>query len=78
MLEPMQGPIPNVIALQSGRGPPLHIKAPNWRDMLKLMARLSNTRLEAATQTMAETKMTTLYLRVVVTFVKASAMSYPS
>lgn len=65
----MQGPIPNVIALPYGRAPPLHIKAPNWRDMLKLMARLSNTRLEPTVEAMAVVK-TTMHLRVIVNFVK--------
>ena len=67
----MEGPIPNVIALPYGRAPPLHIKAPNWRDLLQLMARLSNTRLEPTVEAMAVVK-TTMHLRVVVNFVKVS------
>jgi hypothetical protein len=67
----MQGPIPNVIALPYGRAPPLHIKAPNWRDMVKLMARLSNTRLEPTVEALTVVK-TTMYLRAVVNFVKVN------
>lgn len=74
MLVPMEGPIPNVIALPYGRAPPLHIKAPNWRDMLTLMARLSNTRLEPTVEAMAVVK-TPMHLRVVVNFVKVHASS---
>ncbi|EKM59152.1 uncharacterized protein PHACADRAFT_249404 [Phanerochaete carnosa HHB-10118-sp] len=74
VLTPMDGPIPNVIALPYGRAPPLHIKAPNWRDMLKLMARLSNTRLEPTVEAMAVVK-TAMHLRAVVNFVKVHASS---
>ena len=78
VLSPMQGPIPNVVGLPYGRAPPLHFKAPNWHDMLKLMARMSGTRLEATVEAMAVVK-TAMQLRVVVNFVKvclqlASAM----
>ena len=65
----MPGPIPNVIALPYGRTPPLHIKAPNWHDMLRLMARLSETRLEPSLEAQAVVK-TAMTLRVVVNFVK--------
>ena len=69
VLSPMQGPIPNVVGLPFGRAPPLHFKAPNWHDMLKLMARMSGTRLEATVEAMAVVK-TAMQLRVVVNFVK--------
>ena len=65
----MPGPIPNVVVLPYGRVSPLHIKAPNWRDMLKLMARLSNTRLEPTVEAMAVVK-ATMHLRVVINFVR--------
>lgn len=71
----MSGPIPNVIALPYGRAPPLHLKAPNWHDMLKLMARLSSTRLEPTVEALAVVK-TTMQLRVVVNFVKVSESSF--
>ncbi|GJE84106.1 hypothetical protein PsYK624_001810 [Phanerochaete sordida] len=74
VLAPMDGPIPNVIALPYGRAPPLHIKAPNWRDLLQLMARLSNTRLEPTLEATAVVK-TTMHLRVVINFVKVHASS---
>lgn len=67
----MQGAIPNVIALPYGRCPPFHLKAPSWRDLLKLMARLSNTRLEPTIEAMALVK-TEMRVRVVVNFVKVS------
>ena len=69
VLSPMQGPIPNVVGLPFGRAPPLHFKAPNWHDMLKLMARMSGTRLEATVEAIAVVK-TAMQLRVVVNFVK--------
>lgn len=75
VLTPLDGLIPNVIALPYGRAPPLHIKAPNWRDMLKLMARLSSTRLEPTVEAMAVVK-TTMHLRVVVNFVKVSIAQF--
>ncbi|THH27289.1 hypothetical protein EUX98_g6903 [Antrodiella citrinella] len=68
-LAPLQGPIPNVIALPYGRCPPFHLKAPSWRDLIKLMARLSGTRLEPTIEAMALVK-TEMRLRVVVNFVK--------
>ncbi|TCD70833.1 hypothetical protein EIP91_001523 [Steccherinum ochraceum] len=68
-MAPMQGAIPNVVALPYGRCPPFHLKAPSWRDLLKLMARLSNTRLEPTIEAMALVK-TEMRVRVVVNFVK--------
>ncbi|KAI0677135.1 hypothetical protein C8Q78DRAFT_1065757 [Trametes maxima] len=66
---PFAGVIPNVIALPYGRCPPFHIKAPSWRTLLKLMARLSGTRLEPTMEAMAVVK-TEMKLRIVVSFVK--------
>lgn len=65
----MQGPIPNVVALPYGKCPPFHVKAPSWKDLLKLMARLSGTRLEPTIEAMAVVK-TDMKIRVVVNFVK--------
>ncbi len=71
----MKGPIPNVIGLPYGRAPPLHMKAPNWRDMLKLMARLSSTRLEPTVEALALVKIP-MQLRVVINFVKVRRYGY--
>ena len=68
-LAPLQGPIPNVIALPYGRAPPFHLKAPSWRDLLKLMARLSGTRLEPTIEALSQVK-SEMRVRVVVNFVK--------
>lgn len=70
VLTPMQGAIPNVISLPYGRDKSaFHLKAPSWRALLKLMARLSGTRLEPTLEDMAVVK-TEMKLRVVVSFVK--------
>ncbi|KAI0921770.1 hypothetical protein AcW2_006646 [Taiwanofungus camphoratus] len=70
-LTPMQGVIPNVIPLSwdQEQCPPFHIRAPSWRGLLKLMARLSSTRVEPAVEAIAKIK-TEMRLRVVVSFVK--------
>lgn len=68
-LMPLNGPIPNVVALPYGRCPPFHLKAPTWRDLIKLLARLSGTRLEPTIEAMAAVK-TEMRLRVVANFVK--------
>ncbi|RPD67290.1 hypothetical protein L226DRAFT_453002 [Lentinus tigrinus ALCF2SS1-7] len=68
-LKPFAGVIPNVVALPYGRTLPFYIKAPTWRNMLKLMARLSGTRLEPTMEAMAVVK-SEMRLRVVVSFVK--------
>ncbi|KAJ7228507.1 hypothetical protein GGX14DRAFT_413509 [Mycena pura] len=69
-LVPMTGPMPNIISLPYGRCPPLHLQAPNWRHLLKLMARLSGTRIEPTVETMAVTRTSHLHLRTVVQFVR--------
>ncbi|KAH8105946.1 hypothetical protein BXZ70DRAFT_1004241 [Cristinia sonorae] len=71
-LTPLQGPIPNVVALPYGRCPPFHLKAPSWRDLLRLMGRLSGTRLEPTIEALAVVK-TEMRVRVVVNFVKIHA-----
>ncbi|KAL0949380.1 hypothetical protein HGRIS_009449 [Hohenbuehelia grisea] len=68
-LTPMQGVMPNIVSLPYGRCPPLHLQAPNWRHLLKLMARMSGTRIEPTVEAMAVAKHT-LHLRTVVQFVK--------
>ncbi|CAL1700916.1 unnamed protein product [Somion occarium] len=73
-LSPMQGPIPNVVALPYGKCPPFHVKAPSWRDLIKLMARLSGTRLEPTIEAMAVVK-TDMKIRIVVNFVKVHQSS---
>lgn len=65
----MQGPIPNVIALPYRKHPPMHIHARSWRQLLKLMAKLSGTQIEPSVEAMAVTK-GELKLRTVVQFFK--------
>jgi hypothetical protein len=68
-LSSMQGPIPNVISLPYGRYPPLHLQTPSWRQLLRLMAKLSSTRIEATVEAVATTT-TAFKLRTVLQFVK--------
>ena len=65
----MQDPLPNIISLPYGRCPPMHIQAPSWRQLLKLMAKLSATQIEPSTESIAVTK-GELKLRTVVQFFK--------
>lgn len=65
----MEDPMPNIISLPATRCPPLHLQAPNWRHMLRLLARLSNSRIEATVEALSDSK-TELKLRTVVQFVK--------
>ncbi|KAG6336523.1 hypothetical protein ID866_2545 [Astraeus odoratus] len=69
VLTPMQGPMPNVITLPYGKPPVLFFQAPSWRRLLKLMARLSGTQIEATLEAMAVAKHD-LKLRTVIQFVK--------
>ncbi|KAI0053024.1 hypothetical protein FA95DRAFT_1464961, partial [Auriscalpium vulgare] len=69
-----RGPVPNVMALPYGKSPPLHIQAPSWRQLLKLMAKLSATQVEPGIETLAVTK-GALKLRTVVQFVKVNHTS---
>ena len=68
----MQGQIPNIISLHT-RCPPLHVQAPDWRHLLRLMARLSNTRMEATVEAMTVSK-AELKLRTIIQFVKVGVM----
>ena len=65
----MRDPLPNVIALPYGKCPPMHVQAPSWRQLLKLMAKLSATQIEPSTEAIAGTK-GELKLRTVVQFFK--------
>ncbi|KAI0068804.1 hypothetical protein BV25DRAFT_1817721 [Artomyces pyxidatus] len=67
--EVMRAPVPNIISLPYGKFPPMHIQAPCWRQLLKLMAKLSATQIEPAIESLAVTK-GELKLRTVVQFVK--------
>ncbi|KAH7887613.1 hypothetical protein F5I97DRAFT_859728 [Phlebopus sp. FC_14] len=68
-LTPMTGMMPNVITLPYGKGPAFHFQAPSWRRLLKLMARLSATRVEPTLEALAVAKHE-LKLRTVIQFVK--------
>jgi len=61
--------MPNIISLPYGKCPPLHLQGPDWRHLLKLMARLSGTRLEATLEAVAVSK-SEMKLRTVIQFVK--------
>ncbi|KAH9966048.1 hypothetical protein BC827DRAFT_1125824 [Russula dissimulans] len=65
----MRGPLPDIISLPYGKGPPMHIRAASWRQLLKLMAKLSATRIEPSVGAVAVTK-GELNLRTVVQFFK--------
>ncbi|KAH9062801.1 hypothetical protein EDB87DRAFT_263828 [Lactarius vividus] len=52
----MRDPLPNIIALPYGKCPPMHVQAPSWRQLLKLMAKLSATQIEPSTEAIAATK----------------------
>ncbi|KAJ7507974.1 hypothetical protein B0H11DRAFT_1705642 [Mycena galericulata] len=69
-LAPMPGSMPNIISLPYGRCPPLHLQAPSWRHLLKLMARLSGTRIEPTVEALAVARSPQMHLRTVVQFVR--------
>ncbi|PPQ77374.1 hypothetical protein CVT25_010956 [Psilocybe cyanescens] len=73
-LLPMQDPMPNIISIPYSRCPPLHFQAPDWRHLLRLMARLSGTRIEPTVEAMAVTR-ADLRLRTVVQFIKPNPSS---
>ncbi|KAF8631597.1 hypothetical protein AX15_002345 [Amanita polypyramis BW_CC] len=68
-LSTWQKPLPTIISLPYNRSVPLHIQATSWRHMLKLMARLPGTSVQATLDAMAASK-TEHKLRTVVQFVK--------
>lgn len=73
----MRGPLPNIIALPYGKCPPVHIRAPSWRQLLKLMAKLSATQIEPSVEAVAVTK-GELQLRTVVQFFKVRESMHPT
>ena len=68
-LSMMRGSLPDVIALPFGKCPPMHIHGRSWRQLLKLMAKLSGTRIEPSVSALAATK-GDLKLRTVINFFK--------
>ena len=74
-LEPYKEPLPDLITLPYGRSPPLHIKAPNWHNLTKLMARLGGTKIVPNIEAQAAVK-TPMHLRVVINFVKVRVQLY--
>ena len=73
MLTPMKDQIPNVIRLPYGKGPALFFQAPSWRQLLKLMARLSGTRMEPTLEALAVAQHE-LKLRTIIQFVKVGLL----
>ena len=69
----MKDQIPNVIRLPYAKGPALFFQAPSWRRLLKLMARLSATRMEPTLEALAVAQFE-LKLRTVIQFVKVSPL----
>ena len=65
----MRGSLPEIVALPYGKSPPMHIRASSWRQLLKLMAKLSATHIEPSVEAVAATK-GDLYLRTVIQFFK--------
>jgi hypothetical protein len=52
----MTGIIPDVIHLPAAPSPPFHIQARSWRSLLRLLATLDSTRLEASVEALAVLK----------------------
>lgn len=69
ILSPMGENMPNIITLPYGKAPTFHIQSPSWRHLLKLMARLSGTRVEPTLEALTVAK-DELKLRTVIQFVK--------
>lgn len=69
ILSPMGEAMPNIITLPYGKAPIFHIQSPCWRHLLKLMARLSGTRVEPTLEALTVAK-DELKLRTVIQFVK--------
>lgn len=69
ILSPMGEAMPNIITLPHGKAPTFHIQSPSWRHLLKLMARLSGTRVEPTLEALTVAK-DELKLRTVIQFVK--------
>lgn len=62
-----RGGLPHVLALPYGKGQPMHIRASSWRQLLKLLAKLSATQIEPTVEARAATK-GALRLRTVIQF----------
>src|SRR5947209_3589603 len=77
ILSPMAATMPHVITLPYGKAPIFHFQAPSWRHLLKLMARLSGTRVEPTVEAITLAKHE-LKLRTVIQFVKVWTTSYLS
>lgn len=69
LLTPMKEQMPNIITLPYGKAPPCFLQAPSWRRLLKLMARLSATRIEPTVEALSMAKHE-LRLRTVIQFVR--------
>ncbi|EIN10301.1 hypothetical protein PUNSTDRAFT_99721 [Punctularia strigosozonata HHB-11173 SS5] len=68
--------VPDVVELPYGKAAPMHIQAPSWRQMLKLLARMSGSRIEPTVEAIAQVKDGSgLRLRAVVQFVKVHPAS---
>jgi hypothetical protein len=65
--------VPDVVELPYGKASPMHIQAPSWRQMLKLMARMSASRIEPTVDAIAQFRDGGLKLRAVVQFVKVES-----
>jgi hypothetical protein len=70
----MRGSFPDTFALPFGKSAPLHIRASSWRQLLKLMAKLSTVRIEPTVEAVAGTK-GDLHLRTVIQFFKVHQTS---
>ena len=64
-----QGGLPDALALPYGEGQPMHIRASSWRQLLKLLAKLSATQIEPSVEALSATK-GALQLRTVIQFFK--------
>jgi hypothetical protein len=62
-----RGGLPNVLALPYGKGQPMYIRASSWRQLLKLLAKLSACQIEPTVEARAETK-GALLLQTVIQF----------
>lgn len=70
ILSPMGEAMPNIITLPFGKAPIFHLQSPSWRHLLKLMARLSGTRVEPTIEALTIARDEQLKLRTVIQFVK--------
>ncbi|KAH9938257.1 uncharacterized protein B0H18DRAFT_1080994 [Fomitopsis serialis] len=71
---PFKGSIPTLISLPNADKPPFYIQAPNWRSLLKFMARLPATRVEPSIEVLKKLK-GEARLRIVISFVKVHSTS---